>query len=365
MTDTKPAPGTPVPVTPSAAGAPPAPVGPAPNDLSLAALLWRCNNQVDAGQREYARDSLLQLRGWRLLIVGPKGGGKTTAITGMGGRLGRVGVCSLDRDMKPTPNAKIYRLPEPEDRTQIPVLSRAHTACMAEMKSLRGTAGEFHVYLLDTVTTLKTIITSFRVEGDTTGMMGLDTTNMEGMRQASKEADVCITWAKALWRMCGKACELSSFDGPLVFAVTEHARPMSKGEALPRYKADGEQIVDLAFHSWVPQIGRNAGNAIEGQCDMVLGYSMECGEHPPYSRICNVSSGHSKNRLTPIELEIFTAIMSGLAMDRLATALSAIYTRRKALWLKQWCGITVPGLGDAGDKAQRWATDWTPDPPRR
>lgn len=353
---------TPQPVTaPAKQATPAAPAKPRdPYDLGLSALLARVS-ELPGEQRGQARDALLQLRGFRLLVVGPPGGGKTTAVLSMG-RLGKIGVVALDRDMKPSAGVRIWRMPEPEVFQDIPRLKTAHTEAINEMRALRGTPDECRVYVLDTVSSIYSMVEGFAMENDGTGMMGLTTNDTKGMRDSKNVANVAMGWCKSIWRLCAGSCEVSKCDGPLVFAVTEHCRPLTKGEANPRTDKNGNAVVDLAFHSWVPMIGRATGNKIEGGPDWILGFSTMDGAHGPFSLRSDLTGAHTKHRFTPQELEIASAIMTGKRMDRLAVALQAIYLRRKALWLRTWFNVSVPGLGDKDDTVSRWApSDWSPE----
>ena len=313
----------------------PVPTGPPGVDMSLAALVARARKHEQA---TIAETVLRRLRVTRLLSWGPEGGGKTTGATACTRKLGKCAVVAVDQDIKPVPGCDVYLMPQPQTRHDIPLLSRAHLDAMATIRKGFGTSAECHIVALDTITTLHNWLYSFSVENDPSGMMGLDQSSVGYMLEMGKIAKVCVAWASSCWRMGQVAAQLSTHDGPLLFAVTEHAREVTRGETHPQYSKDGKPVVDLAFSQWAPRIARQAGHSIGQECDLKLAYSIDGKPDEARSLLCDTSGAHTKGRFTPPEWDIFRDCMKGKAQDRLADALTAIYVRRKQVWLSQYGG---------------------------
>jgi hypothetical protein len=309
----------------------PTPEGPAGVDMSFAALLARAKKHPQMRQAESA---LRMQRVFRVLNYGPRGGGKTTAITACAAHMGACAVIDLDKDFKPVPNVVHWDMPCPVMFAEIPALQAAFNGAIHSIMATFGKPDEVRITLLDTVTTLYRWIETFAVEADNS--MGLQQSQVEYMQGKGKVARVCSSWCHAVWRMQERLAQRSNWDGPMMLAVTEHARPASKGETHPRFGPDGKAIVDLAFSQWVPVIGRATGAALEGECDLILAYSVDRAPDLGHSHLCETDGSHTKGRFTPVEWGIFRDHMKGTTIDRLATALKAIVDRRKQIWLQVW-----------------------------
>lgn len=286
-------------------------------------LLAACK-VLPAPMRADAENDLRAQRVWRLLIWAPTKRGKSTLLRGLASTLpAPLRILSIDSDQVDGPGIERCSLPGFNSQATFQAFCRAFDAQLSPCES-RLKSGELAGVGLDTLTTIGTALESL---GDTASM--LTESQMESQRRLGAQSRVLVKLAGAIAGMHGAAMR-SPLDGPIVLAVTEHAR-MLKDPAT------------FAFTGWCPRIGSNGGERVVSLFDAVFAVGLEPPHQTEALRYAIVWTGRADVgvRLSDAEREVWSECMSMRDKGRpdptrVGVALSRIWDMRKVGWVTRW-----------------------------
>lgn len=277
---------------------------------------------LPAAQQADAENDLRALRIWRVLMWAPMGRGKSTLMRGLASTLAApFRMLSIDADQVDGPNVDRVSLPGFNDT---PTFMKFCQAFEAKLKQCEPdlASGKISGIALDTITTIQTELQAMVPLDKAYSMSPVDV--LDGKR---KQSQTLVSMAAKVSGMHAAGLR-SPIDGPIVLAVTEHARLMSK---------------DFVFLGWCPRIGANGGEQIGALFDAMIGVGLEDPNQQDNLRYAVVWNGRAdvKVRLAVDEVPVWEECMSMRAKNRadparVGVAMNRIWGLRKIRWVKRW-----------------------------